>query len=117
MLDVKIILNFVTLDDNTNRFKIFLDDKGDIPTIDLNQDSKINDVIFNTASNLFYNLGGAKDFFNSLNLSGVEKLENILYITYNVFCYNEFNCKIGKFVNFDKNSVELYRFASNKGLQ
>ena len=52
---------------------------------------------------------------DSCKLSRIEKENNEISIVYNIYCYEDLNCKSGKFVSFDKNSIELYRFAQNRG--
>jgi hypothetical protein len=102
------------MDDSSNKFKVYLDDKGDIPEIDLGKEGEIEDYIFEKTLDLFY--GPTESLLNSANLSSIEKKDDKISIIYNVYCYNNLECKTGKFVPFDKNSIELYRFASNRGL-
>ena len=114
MFSVNLKLYFVIFDDITNKFKVYLDDEGNIPEIGLEEKGEIKDCIFEKSLDLFY--GSTKDILNTLKLSSIEKEEKKVNIIYNIYCYNNLECKIGKFVSFDKNSIELYRFASSRGL-
>lgn len=113
MFSVNLKLYFVIFDDIDGKFKVYLDEKGNAPEIELQNEGEIEDYIFEKSLDLFY--GSAESLLDSAKLSSVEKENNKIYIIYNIFCYQTIQCKTGKFVNFDKNSIELYRFASNEG--
>jgi hypothetical protein len=114
MFSVSLKLNFISFDDIKNNFKIYLDDNGDPPTIELGEEGEVEDYIFEKSLDLFR--GPTDGLLNTAKLSSIEKEKDTIYIVYNIFCYQPLQCKIGKFVNFDKNSIDLYRFASNEGL-
>jgi hypothetical protein len=114
MFSVNLKLYFVLFDDLNNRFKVYIDENGNMPEIELENEGEIEDYIFEKSLDLFY--GSTQDLLNTLKLSSIEKKDDKISIIYNIYCYNNLNCKKGKFVNFDKNSIDLYRFASNRGL-
>ena len=114
MFSVNLKLYFVTLDDESNKFKVYLDDKGNIPEIELSEDGDVEDYIFEKSLESFY--GSTENLLDSANLSAIEKEDKKISIIYNIYCYNSLNCKTGKFVPFNKDSIELYRFASNRGI-
>ena len=113
MFSITLKLYFVLFDDIANKFKIYIDDSGNIPEIELQEEGEIEDYIFEKSLDLFY--GSTENLLDSLKLSSIEKKDNKVSIIYNIYCYNNLECKTGKFISFDKNSIELYRFASNRG--
>jgi len=114
MFSVNLKLYFVRFDDLDSQFKVYLDDKGHPPIIEIEEEGEIEDYIFEKSLDLFY--GPMDGIIDLAKLSSIEKEKDKIYIVYNIFCYQPLQCKIGKFVNFDKKSIELYRFASNEGL-
>ena len=114
MFSVNLKLYFVIFDDIRNKFKVYLDDEGNIPEIELQEGGKIEDYILKKSLDIFH--GSTKDILNTSKISSIEKEDKKINIIYNIYCYNHLECKTGKFVSFDKNSIELYRFASNRGL-
>ncbi|MAR66592.1 MAG: hypothetical protein CL833_05000 [Crocinitomicaceae bacterium] len=113
MLIVNLKLYFVAFDETDLRFKVYLDEQGLTPTIQLNAEDEIDDCIFEKTLDFFY--GDTRSLMDSCKLSRIEKENNEISIVYNIYCYEDLNCKSGKFVSFDKNSIELYRFAQNRG--
>ena len=114
MFNVILKLYFVYFDESQNIFKVYLDDAGLISELKLDKEDQIEDYIFEKTLDIFY--GQTQQLLNSCKLSDIEKKEDIIYITYNIYCYDTLECKCGKFVPFDKNSIELYRFAKNRGI-
>tara|TARA_R100000008_G_C3462363_1_gene104849 strand:+ start:237 stop:581 length:345 start_codon:yes stop_codon:yes gene_type:complete len=104
---------FVLFDDSANGFKVYVDKSGNVPEIQLDEEGEIEDYIFEKSLDLFY--GSVESLLHGCRLSEVEKDGKKITLIYNVFCYNAPQCKEGEFIAFNKNSIELYRFANNQG--
>jgi|15BtaG_2_1085339.scaffolds.fasta_scaffold46913_2 hypothetical protein len=113
MFSVNLKLYFVIFNDIENIFQVYLDDSGNIPEIKLDRTGEIEENILAKTLDFFY--GDNTSLLNGCKLSSVEKNKDKLSLVYNIYCYENLNCKTGKFVNFNKNSIELYRFAQTRG--
>jgi|TARA_R100000008_G_scaffold62866_1_gene40141 hypothetical protein len=113
MFSVNLKLYFVCLDESSNKFKVYVDKDGNFPKVDLEEEGEIEDYIFEKSLDLFY--GSVEALLTTARLSEIEKNNEKITLIYNIFCYNNIECKEGEFVSFDKNSIELYRFANNQG--
>ena len=114
MFNVKIRLFFILFDESQENFKVYLDDDGNYPEIDFKGEEDVNALLFNTANDSFYNFQHNPYMLPTLNK--VEYSKDVVRISYNILCENNFTCKSGKFVKFDKPSIELYRFAKHRGV-
>lgn len=108
-------LNIVSNDFDTDGFKVYLRENGQKPSIILEEGQSIDNQIYVFLDSLFYN---KRNIVSSMNLykllSNFRIHGSTCIVTYNIFCYDEPDVKEGKFVKFNKNSIELYRFANNK---
>jgi hypothetical protein len=113
-LDVNIKLYFVLFDEKSNSFMVYLEDNGEIPSIKLSKEDEIKKVILDKSLSLFYKCGA--EILNACKLSDIKKVNDSIEIIYNIYCYDGIgDCKSGKFVSFNKESIELFRFARNRG--
>ena len=67
MFSITLKLYFVLFDDIANKFKIYIDDSGNIPEIELQEEGEIEDYIFEKSLDLFY--GSTENLLNSLKLT------------------------------------------------
>lgn len=102
-------------DDDKMQFKIYLDDSGDIPRIKLCEEMSIEEHLLIQFRDYFYNVDDG--ILHSAKIAKVSKDESGVDIFYNFYCYTNLACKVGKFVQFDKKSMDLYRLSKNKGVQ
>jgi len=108
-------LNIVSNDFETDGFKIYLTEDGSKPFLILEGDQSVDNQVQILLDSLFFNKGNvtyAMNAYKSFSSMRIHKSNCI--ITFNIFCYDEPNAKEGKFVKFNKNSIELYRFANNQ---
>lgn len=114
MFNVKIRLFFILFDETQEIFKVYLDENGNYPEIDFKDGLDVNTLLFDKASELFYNF--QSNPYIGFVLNNVDYNENNIMISYNMLCESDFACKTGKFVKFDKPSIELYRFAKHRNI-
>ena len=112
MFNVKVKLSFVYFDESSYSFYIYLDEKGNIPEISIKEKIDINYLIEQKCDEIF----GSWNLLSNYYLSNIEYGNDTIVIPYNIYCPNENPCKTGKFVKFDKPSMELYRFAKHRGV-
>lgn len=109
---VNILTRIICLDEESkNGFSILLDDSGKIPNFNLVKDENLDNQIMAFVSKFIYE----NDLHFILSTKTVSSIINDgdnLNISYNLISNNKI-AKSGKFVKFDKNSIELYRLANS----
>lgn len=89
-------------------------DDGSFPSVHLSNNQNIEDRILQELSNIFYP-NDLNTILLSKNISSINSTGNKLEIIYNFIAHSTVS-KIGSFIPFDKNSIELYRMAKNHTL-
>tara|TARA_R100000005_G_C4989663_1_gene197288 strand:+ start:1308 stop:1658 length:351 start_codon:yes stop_codon:yes gene_type:complete len=111
-LSVKILTRIICLDEESkNGFSVLLDDTGEIPRFNLVKDKDVNSQLVEFVSN-FIHENHLHITLATKTVSSIEIEDDSLNISYNLISNNKIT-KSGKFVKFDKNSIELYRLANN----
>lgn len=114
LFNVTLKLQFVLFDDEQHKFMLYLDDSGKMPSIKLKNGESINKVIVEKSNSFFYQCDDS--ILSVCKLSDVMQDGSSIDLVYNIYCYDSLGgCKSGKFVPFNKESIDLYRFAKSKG--
>jgi len=108
-----LVIRILANKEDSDDFLIYVDEFGNFPTIELKDNDDIDLVIHNNLSKYFYTC--IDNIIISKTISSVKINKDTLSIFYNFFSYNTPSLKSGSFIDFNKQSINLYRFAKNKG--
>lgn len=115
LFDVYITIRIITPSESDYaKLLVLVYDDGSFPNIHLYNNENIEDKVLQELSNIFYP-NDLHTVLLSKNISSVTSMGNKLEITYNFIAHSTVS-KIGSFIPFDKNSIELYRMAKNHTL-
>lgn len=110
-MNTYIKIHTLMFDEDSGSFKVYLDESGDIPSIKIGVKGSIDDHILTKLNECFYQVDDT--LLSACKLVSATKESENIDIVYNIYCYDNLVCKVGKFVRFDKRSMDLYRFAKN----
>ena len=109
---VNITLKIVDVNVDTSKVLVLVTENGEFPTFTLNHEEKIEKQIFDNLC-CFFHEEESLSMFSTKQLSEVYNEEDALYICYNFICPSS-RCKHGKFINFNKTSMELNKFTNHR---
>jgi len=113
--DVYATIRIITPSDSDyGKLLVFVYDDGSFPEIQLFHNENIEDKILQNLSQIFYP-SDLNIILSSRQISSISSYGNKLEIFYNFVAHSTMS-KIGSFIPFDKNSIELYRLAQNHTL-
>jgi hypothetical protein len=111
LFEVNIYLRIVSPSEkDPGKFLILLDSNGEIPKLSVCSKIPINQQIRDLLSNYFHSPSQMDMVYQTKNLSDIQVNDNCFDLMFN-FISPYTNTKSGTFVNFNKNSIELYRLA------
>jgi len=109
---VNIVLKIIDLNDHRNDILILVNEDGDFPNFNLNDEKELDKQLFENLCN-FFDVEESFAMFNTKQLSEVYNKEDMLHVCYNLFSPSS-NCTNGKFINFNKTSMELNKFTNHR---
>lgn len=114
LFNINLSFRIITPSDEDGKLLVLIDDDGGFPSILLAKEPCIEEQIYQRLSEFLYE--NDLDIVNSTRqVSSIFNDGNIVTILY-TFISPSTASKIGSFINFDKNSLELYRLVNNKTL-
>lgn len=114
LFNINLSFRIITPSEEDGKLLVLIDEDGNFPSILLGKEPCIEEQIYQRLSELLYE--NDLDTANSTRqVSSIFNEGNVLTILYTLISPSTAS-KTGSFVNFDKNSLELYRLVNNKTL-
>lgn len=115
MQKFNVILSFriITPSNEDGKLLVLVNDDGEFPSVFLGREPCIEEHIYQKLNELLYESDMLT--YSTKQVSSIINEGETLTIIYN-FISPSTASKSGSFVNFDKNSLELYRLINNKTL-
>lgn len=114
LFNINLLFRIITPSDEDGKLLVLIDDDGDFPSILLGREPCIEEQIHQRLSEFLYE-NDLEIVKSTRQVSNIFNDGDILTIMY-TFISPSTASKSGSFVNFDKNSLELYRLVNNKTL-
>lgn len=112
--NVILSLRIITPSNEDGKLLILLDDDGEFPSVFLGREPCIEEQLYQKLNELLYE-SDMELTYSTKQVSSIINEGEILTVIYH-FISPSTASKSGSFVNFDKNSLELYRLINNKTL-
>jgi len=114
LFNISIDIRVVTPSNEDGKLLVLVDELGSFPQFFLSKEIDIEDQIYKKLNEIFYE-SDLQVIIQTKQISSINNKDNVLTILH-TFISPSTASKIGSFVNFDKNSLELYRLVNNKSL-
>ena len=114
LFGINISFRIITPSSEDGKLLVLLDDNGSFPQLLLGKEPCIEEQIYQKLSEIFYT-SDLNIVYQTKQISSIINEDSIITILY-TFISPSTASKTGSFVNFDKNSLELYRLVNNKSL-
>ena len=114
LFNISIDIRVVTPSNEDCKLLVFVDELGSFPQFFLSKETDIEDQMYKKLSEIFYE-SDLQVILQTKQISSINNEDNVLTILH-TFISPSTASKVGSFINFDKNSLELYRLVNNKSL-
>ena len=111
---VNLSFRIITPSEEDGKLLVLIDDDGEFPSVFLGRSPSIEEHIYQRLSEFIYETD-LETVYHTKQVSSIDNNNDMVTIMY-TFISPSTASKMGSFVNFDKNSIELYRMVNNKSL-
>ena len=108
--NVVITIHIIDIDDRKNQILIFVDEDGEIPNIIADCGISIEKQIYDKLCKYFHD-ESVESMILGKRISEIKIDDDSLHVSYNIFNASKEKC--GRFIPFNKKSMELYRFINH----
>lgn len=114
LFSVNLSFRVITPSENDGKLLVLIDDDGNFPSVMLGKEPCIEEQVYQRLNEFLYECD-MEIAYSTRQVSSIMNDGNIVTILY-TFISTSTASKMGSFINFDKNSIELYRMVNNKTL-